>query len=130
MLYTKCIYGKPETQDGTRISVMSNHGMVDLLQPLINGVKRFDEWYKKLAPPESLTRSYIKRAIYWPGYEKGYLDHLKEPERKKLVQDIAKRALFGDITLLGPEEEAGLCYRRLLAEECKKYRPDIRVAHR
>ena len=55
---------------------------------------------------------------------------------KHLVADLDlelltnKKGLERDITLLCSEENADRCHRRLLAKECKKYEPKLKVEHR
>ena len=46
------------------------------------------------------------------------------------VLSLAARSITEDITILCVEETPEFCHRRLLADECKKYEPNLQVVHR
>ncbi|HLC59062.1 MAG TPA: DUF488 domain-containing protein [archaeon] len=131
MLYTKCIFKDVESYDGIRISVMSRHTLNDGVTPdeRITSTT-YNEWLKELAPPAKLIGDYYKRGLTWPEYETRYRQFLQTPEAASKVNDLASQAIEKDITLLCVEETPEKCHRRLLAEECLVYQPDLKLEHR
>lgn len=131
MLYTKSIFHEKEETDGTRISIMSRHTLNDGItpDPRITPTA-FDEWMPELAPPAKLVGDYYHRNLPWEDFEQRYLEHLHQPDVSPLVSTLATCALSHDITLLCVEETAQYCHRRVLAEECQRYEPDLIVGHR
>ncbi len=129
-LFTKCILKIKYPSDGIRISVMNRHTLNDgkTLDVRINDNK-YDEHLILLAPSSKLLGEYYKRNMPWKDYEKRYLEQIRKPELIITVQELAKRALGSDITLLCIEDDATFCHRRLLAEECKIYEPSLKIAH-
>lgn len=131
MLYTKSILKQKTRSDGTRISVMSRHTLEDGITPDMRiSNTSYDLWFKMLAPPEKLIGDYYKRGLSWQDFEMKYLAYLRNPEIVIEVENLAMAALKQDITLLCVEETAERCHRRLLAEECRRYDPDLRIEHR
>jgi uncharacterized protein YeaO (DUF488 family) len=130
MLYTKSILKEKLPEDGTRISVMSRHTLNDGKTPDSRITsEKYDEWIKQLAPPDRLVGSYYREEISWNYYEGQYRVFLSSSLVSEDVKNLAKRATLEDITLLCVEETAEWCHRRLLAEECQKYEPNLRVEH-
>lgn len=131
MLYTKCILMPASLDDGWRISVMSRHTLNDGITPDPRiQVSGFNEWLLRVAPPAVLVGNYYKRGLSWEDFENRYLDHIRQPHIFELVRGLARGALVSDITLLCIEDTAEYCHRRLLAEECQKYEPLLRILHR
>jgi uncharacterized protein YeaO (DUF488 family) len=110
---------------------MSRHTLNDGITPntLINK-DSYDEWLKILAPSDELVRDYYKRGLGWDLFSIRYLDEIRDEEKGKEVEKLAMRALEEDITLLCIEKIPEKCHRRLLAEECARYLPQIKVVHR
>ena len=129
MIYTGCIL--KNNSIGKRISVMSRHTLNDGItpHPSIN-CDSYDEWIKILAPSGKLVGGYYRKEIDWDLFSAKYLDELMEREKRLAVEKLAIRALSEDFTLLCIEESPEKCHRRLLAEECKKYLPQIKIQHR
>jgi uncharacterized protein YeaO (DUF488 family) len=135
MLYTKCILALKSPKDGTRISVMSRHKHQEGIEDGIPSDKEitpefYNEWTTRLAPPEKLVGDYYRRGLEWEMFERRYFHHLRFPEIAPRVRELAVRALREDITLLCVEEGATHCHRRLLAEECQRYEPDLKIEHK
>lgn len=131
MLYTKCILLPNEPTDGWRISVMSRHTLNDGVTPYPRiQIYGFDEWFLKLAPPLTLIGDYYKRGLSWEDFEKRYIDYIRQPPLPTFIQGLVRASLVSDITLLCIEDTAEKCHRRLLAEECQKYEPNLAVLHR
>ena len=45
----------------------------------------------------------------------------------KILKNLSLRALKENVTFLCIEEKPDFCHRRLLAEECKKYQPNLEI---
>ena len=131
-LRTKGIYEPIDPSDGKRISVMSRHTEDDGKEPdarIIEGVT-FHEWEKKLGPPLKLIGAYYRGGCVWEPFEDGYLAHLRSDEISLQVKKFAKRSLEEDLTFLCKEPTPEHCHRRLLAEECKRYEPNLELVIR
>lgn len=126
MLKTKYIIAKAENDDGKRISVMSRHTLNDGIttHPKITS-KYFDIHMPELGPPLKLIGDYYKRGLSWERFESGYIQYIKRPDIAVKVQELARDAISSNITLLCIEDLPTHCHRRLLAEECKRYEPDL-----
>ena len=62
-------------------------------------------------------------------YSEKYLEYIRNENVAEEVQKLAKKAKMKTFTLLCMEKEATKCHRKLLAEECKKYEPDLIIRH-
>lgn len=112
--------------DGLRISIMSRHTLNDGItpHPKITNFD-YDEWMGDLAPPLKLLGDYYKRGLPWKQFEQNYLKFIRQPDVRGKVQNLAKRSLCKDITLLCIEKTPKYCHRTILARECKKYQPSL-----
>ncbi len=129
MLYTKCIFKPKDATDGRRISVMSRHTLNDGKTPDLRITsKTYDEWMRELAPLPSLVGDYYNRGLPWIEFERNYIEFLGHISL--LVSNLAQRAVEKDLTLLCVEETTEHCHRRLLAEECQRYFPSLKIEHR
>ncbi len=126
MLQTKSILAKIEDTDGIRISIMSRHTLNDGItsHPNITS-SSYDWWIKSLAPQSKLIGEYYKRNLPWKDFENRYINYIREPKMQNEVKALAKLALNEIITILCIEDSPEYCHRRLLAEECKRYEPDL-----
>jgi uncharacterized protein YeaO (DUF488 family) len=127
-LRTKSILAQIEKEDGYRISVMNRHTLEDSITPdkRINE-KMYDKHEKLLAPSSKLLGDYYKRGISWKEYEGKFKKEICDTDIVKILKDISLKALKENITLLCIEEKPDFCHRRLLAEECKKYQPNLEI---
>ncbi len=130
-LYTKSILKEPSLDDGLRISVMRRHTLNDGITPdmRIDGSK-YQKWMPILAPPEVLLGNYYKRGLPWEEFEKEYLNYIGSLFVHEQLRAIGRGALKSDITILCIEDTPDRCHRRLLAEECQKYEPSLKVIHK
>lgn len=126
MLKTKSILYDKEDTDGLRISVMSRHTLNDGVtpHPEITDLS-YNNWLPILAPPAKLLGDYYKRGLLWNQFEQKYLDHIRQQKVQIEVQKLAENSLDSIITLLCIEESPEYCHRRILAEECKRYQPNL-----
>ena len=125
-LYTGCIYH--QNHSGIRISIMNRHTLADgiTLDSKIT-TQSYDRWEKSVAPPSQLLGDYYKRGLPWEEFERQYLLHIQKPELAPKLAQLIELASAQDITLLCQEETAERCHRRLLAQECKKIRPELNL---
>ena len=126
MLKTKSILLPKEGSDGMRISVMSRHTLNDGItpHPQINS-SSYDLWLPNLAPPAKLLGDYYKRGLPFEQFKEQYLSYINQHNIQIEVRYIAKKSVDSIITLLCIEESPEHCHRKILAEECKKYRPNL-----
>lgn len=126
MLRTKCILSPIEADDGLRISIMSRHTLNDGITPDVRiTLDKYNLWWNFLAPPQRLVGDYYLRGLSFEKYEKRFLEYLRTPEMRARVSELANRCLDETITLLCIESTPEYCHRRLVAEECKFYRPKL-----
>ena len=128
MLKTRCILRDRESPEEILISVMSRHTLNDgkTPHPRITPEK-YDEWAKILAAPDELVGGFLRGSVLWEDFERRYLDYLKGDDVWKNVEDLAERGMKYDLVLLCVEDKPEHCHRRLLAEEAKRYRPDLEL---
>lgn len=132
MLFTKSIYTKKISEDGLRVSVMSRHTLFDGKTPdtAMNFPESVDEWWQWAAPPQKLVGAWYRREVSKEEFTQHYQMHLQRPKVSFEVKELARRALHKNVTLLCVEPKGEFCHRVLLAEECKKYEPELCVEHR
>ncbi len=131
MLYTKSIYVSKSLSDGLRVSVMSRHTLSDGITPDLRITESsYDLWLKILAPLDKLVGDYYKRGLSFEEYAQRYLTYLSTKDISIEVDKLSRQALEQDITLLCVETSAEKCHRRILAEECLRYVPKLRITHR
>lgn len=132
MLYTKCILDSVDTEeDGLRISIMSRHTLNDGVTPdkrIVSG--SYDVHLSVLAPSLKLIGAYYKESLAWGVFENRYLEEIRHPQKFSIVQVLSRLALATDVTLLCIEDCSDRCHRRLLAEECQRIMPELKVLHR
>jgi uncharacterized protein YeaO (DUF488 family) len=126
MLKTKSILAPKEKQDGIRVSTMSRHTLEDGITPNPEITPdKYDFWLKNLGPSPKLVGGYYRHEISWADYERKYLKRIRRPQMVDKIKSLAKSALERDITILCIEDSPNYCHRRLLAEECKRYEPNL-----
>jgi uncharacterized protein YeaO (DUF488 family) len=117
-----------EESDGIRVSIMSRHTLNDGITPDLRiDRSSYDLWIKSLAPPQNLIGNYYKRGLPWKEFEEKYKNYLSQPLVRSTVLEVAKKSLEKDVTLLCVEESPDFCHRRILAEECQKYLPELKI---
>ncbi len=126
MLNTKYILKPAEDTEEIRVSIMSRHTLNDGItpHPEINSEK-YHIWMKQLAPSEKSVGAYYRKELSWDEFEIKYFEKIRKPEIADVVRELAKESLELPVTLLCIEENPQYCHRRLLAEECKKYQPNL-----
>jgi hypothetical protein len=128
MIITKGILAPQEESDGLRLSIMSRHTLDDGVTP----DRRITRDLYKLqkfcfAPPGDLFGRYYRGMVSWEVFEREYLESLKVDWIAERVQGLAFDGLAHNITLLCIEDTPEQCHRRLLAEECQRYQPSLKL---
>lgn len=111
MVKTKRVYEKKANSDGHRI-------LVDRIWPrgLRSEDAGVDEWLKELAPSHELRRWFGHEPEKWPEFWEKYRAELAAPEKKRLLERIARLAAAQDVTLLYGARETRYNNARVLEE--------------
>lgn len=128
MLFTRSILQPPSWEDGLRISIMSRHTFSDGVTPDTR-IQKYHLHLPLFAPSSVLIGSYYRRGLPWDEFATEYVRQMRTPRKAFWVRHLAGFALWFDVTLLCVEGTAEYCHRRLLAEECQKYQPALKVTH-
>lgn len=92
---TKRAYEPASDDDGYRV-------LVDRLWP--RGVSKekaqLNTWMKEVAPSTELRRWFGHDPARWDEFERRYRAELAAPERRRLVDELADRAVHGSVTLV------------------------------
>jgi uncharacterized protein YeaO (DUF488 family) len=95
MILTKRAYDPFEPSDGYRV-------LVDRLWP--RGVSKakahLDAWAKEIAPSRALREWYGHDPDRWPEFRRRYTQELRAPAAQAVLDDLARRARRGRVTLV------------------------------
>jgi uncharacterized protein YeaO (DUF488 family) len=95
MILTKRAYDPFEPSDGYRV-------LVDRLWP--RGVSKakahLDAWAKEIAPSRALREWYGHDPDRWPEFRRRYTQELRAPAALAVLDDLARRARRGRVTLV------------------------------
>ncbi|MCL6622449.1 MAG: DUF488 family protein [Syntrophobacterales bacterium] len=120
MIRRKRIYDPPAPEDGARF-------LVDRLWP--RGVSReaaaLSGWLRELAPSEELRRWFAHDPARWPEFRERYRRELGSAEAQKLLQDLARRARTGPVTLVYAARDAERNNARVLQELLEELLEDL-----
>lgn len=130
MLFTKCILAESSPDDGLRVSIMSRHTLDDGVTPDERLDGRCDIHMSILGPSGKLIGKYKRKEISWLEFELAYLDELRRAPKIRLVRLLTRFARIQNITTLCIGDTAEFCHRRVLAEECVRHEPRLRIGHR
>lgn len=110
MVRTGSVYSPARKEDGLRL-------LVTRYWP--RGVKkdRVDRWIRGLGPSAELIKDWKSEAIGWGEFQKRYRAEFKDPEKKKLLEELKGTVKEeGDVVLLCTcKEEEEHCHRHLLS---------------
>lgn len=128
-LRTKSMTANPDKLDDLRVCVMRdgriyNHHLASFMERFQRPM--YDMHLKLLAPPLELKNGYKRGEISWEEYVPIFRKEVLEPQ-SILIKMFAYMALNNNLTFLCSEKTPEKCHRRLLAEECKKYQPNLEV---
>lgn len=95
MVKIKRAYEPAARTDGYRV-------LVDRLWP--RGIKKsdlvMDEWAKELAPSTDLRKRFAHDPSHWQEFVKSYRSELKTSDLRPKIQELAKKARRGTVTLI------------------------------
>ena len=115
MLRLKRVYDPPTPEDGERI-------LVERLWPrgLSREAARLSAWFREVAPSPELRRWFGHRPERWEGFRLRYRQELEAPSRRRLVEELARHARRGTVTLVfaaRDEEHNGAVVLKEVVEE-------------
>jgi uncharacterized protein YeaO (DUF488 family) len=121
MIATKRAYAPFEQSDGYRV-------LIDRLWP--RGVSKanahLDAWEKEIAPSRALREWYGHDPARWPEFRRRYAQELRTPAARAVLDDLARRARRGRVTLVYASRAADISdvavLERLLGARVKRSR--------
>lgn len=117
---TKSLQKRKSNADGLRVCIMRR----------INKEYDFDIWLPRLAPSENLLKRYVKnKKISWREFKNKFNKQVIKRNRK-FIKYVSTLSQMSKITLLCWEKKPDKCHRRLVAEECRKINPRLKVIFR
>lgn len=109
MVRTGSVYSPAREDDGLRL-------LVTRYWPRGVRKERVDRWIKGLGPSPELIKDWKSENISWAEFQKKYRAEFKDPEKKKLFDEMKEIASKEDVTLLCTcREEEKQCHRHLLS---------------
>jgi uncharacterized protein YeaO (DUF488 family) len=120
MIATKRAYEQSEPADGYRV-------LIDRLWP--RGVSKanahLDAWEKEIAPSRELREWYGHDPARWPEFQRRYQQELRAPAAQAVLDDLARRARRGRVTLVYASRAADISdvavLERLLGARLKSH---------
>lgn len=103
----KTIYDPKESTDGKRVLVMR-------MWPRGISKDKVDLWLKDLGTEPDLIKRWKAQKITWQAFSKEYLKSLEGKE--ELLQELARMAKTGSVTLLCSCKDEHHCHRYLLKQ--------------
>jgi uncharacterized protein YeaO (DUF488 family) len=101
MIAIKRAYEPFEESDGRRV-------LIDRLWP--RGVSKakahLDAWAKEIAPSRALREWYGHDPAKWPEFQRRYEQELRAPAAQAVLDDLARRARRGRVTLVYASRDA------------------------
>ena len=121
MIVTKRAYEPFAPSDGYRV-------LIDGLWP--RGVSKadahLDAWEKAIAPSAALRQWYRHDVAKWPEFQRRYERELRAPDSQAVLDDLARRARRGRVTLVYASRDADISdvvvIERLLRDRLKAAR--------
>jgi uncharacterized protein YeaO (DUF488 family) len=118
-LFTKSIQSKKTKSDGIRVCIMRRP----------EDDADWDIWMPHLAPSHQLLTNYHKGNVNWNEYCRVFNQEVLIGENI-YIQILIEMCKTRSITLLCWEEKPEKCHRRLVAEECMRLDPSLKVVIR
>ncbi|HVA85153.1 MAG TPA: DUF488 family protein [Candidatus Saccharimonadales bacterium] len=108
-------YVDPAPDDGYRI-------LVDRLWPRgrTKASEHLDAWAKELAPSTELRRWFGHDPARWPEFERRYRAELTSADRVARLDELARRARMGMVTLVYGARDEEHNEARIVAEEIER----------
>jgi uncharacterized protein YeaO (DUF488 family) len=121
MIATKRAYEPASRRDGYRV-------LIDGLWP--RGVSKakanLDAWEKDVAPSRELREWYGHDPAKWPEFRRRYTRELRAPAARAILNDLARRAKRGRVTLVYASRAAEISDVAVLERILKKPSPRLR----
>lgn len=120
VLVQKSVYDpRSKDDDGLRVLVM---------QYWPRGVKKekVDVWFRELGTGKELIKAWKAGRVTWPRFRARYLAELNDARKEELINELAKRAQKGNVTLLCGCRDPARCHRSILKEQIEKVRESLR----
>jgi uncharacterized protein YeaO (DUF488 family) len=121
MIATKRAYEPASRRDGYRV-------LIDGLWP--RGVSKakanLDAWEKDVAPSRELREWYGHDPAKWPEFRRRYTRELRAPAARAILNDLARRAKRGRVTLVYASRAAEISDVAVLEHILKKPSPRLR----
>jgi uncharacterized protein YeaO (DUF488 family) len=95
MILTKRAYEPASASDGYRV-------LIDRLWPrgVSKAKARLDAWEKDVAPSRELREWYAHDPAKWPEFRRRYMQELRAPSAKIVLDRLVRRARRGRVTLV------------------------------
>ena len=130
MLSTDCILRLDKIKNvDLFISVMRLHTHNDGKTPREDiNFKKINIHLQLLSPSLKLLGDYYKRDLPWNDYEERFRAEINNnPRALYILKNLAREALTKNIVFLCIEEKPNFCHRKLLAQICKEFQPNLEV---
>jgi uncharacterized protein YeaO (DUF488 family) len=121
MIATRRAYGPASPRDGYRV-------LIDRLWPrgVSKAKAKLDAWEKDVAPSRELRKWYGHDPAKWPEFRRRYTRELRAPASRAILNDLARRAKRGRVTLVYASRAAEISDVAVLERILKKPSPRLR----
>lgn len=110
----KRAYDEPSAEDGYRV-------LVDGIWPRGRTKEQLalDRWARDVAPSTALRSWYGHEPARWPEFRTRYREELRDPDRRRILDELAERARSTRVTLVFGARDAEHSQAAVLAEELR-----------
>jgi uncharacterized protein YeaO (DUF488 family) len=121
MIATRRAYEPASPRDGYRV-------LIDRLWPrgVSKAKAKLDAWEKDVAPSRELRKWYGHDPAKWPEFRRRYTRELRAPASRAILNDLARRAKRGRVTLVYASRAAEISDVAVLEHILKKPSPRLR----
>jgi uncharacterized protein YeaO (DUF488 family) len=121
MIATRRAYEPASARDGYRV-------LIDRLWPrgVSKAKAKLDAWEKDVAPSRELRKWYGHDPAKWPEFRRRYTRELRAPASRAILNDLARRAKRGRVTLVYASRAAEISDVAVLERILKKPSPRLR----
>jgi uncharacterized protein YeaO (DUF488 family) len=121
MIATRRAYEPASPRDGYRV-------LIDRLWPrgVSKAKAKLDAWEKDVAPSRELRKWYGHDPAKWPEFRRRYTRELRAPASRAILNDLARRAKRGRVTLVYASRAAEISDVAVLERILKKRSPRLR----
>jgi uncharacterized protein YeaO (DUF488 family) len=121
MIATRRAFEPASPRDGYRV-------LIDRLWPrgVSKAKAKLDAWEKDVAPSRELRKWYGHDPAKWPEFRRRYTRELRAPASRAILNDLARRAKRGRVTLVYASRAAEISDVAVLERILKKPSPRLR----